>query len=42
MKEELSISDEFNRAGMQARVEYTEAECLILSMGKPSYKQQNN
>lgn len=35
MKEKLGISDEFNKAGMQAYVEYV--ECLSLLMGKSSY-----
>lgn len=37
VKEELGISDEFNKAGMQACVEYVEAECLSLPAGKSSY-----
>lgn len=37
MKEKLVISDEFNKPGMQACVEYVEVECLSLLTGKSSY-----
>lgn len=33
----VGISDEFNKAGMQAGVKYVEEECLSLPTGKSSY-----